>query len=101
MPLTIELRERSGRILGACGESWDSVAGMWPDVRFEDYPLLAGVDRDDNTIFNRSQMGRVVRELERLIDESPPRRREFLAKVLELCRRGTDTVDSQLWFVGD
>jgi hypothetical protein len=101
LPLNIELRERSGKVVGAVGESWDSIEAMWPEVSFDMFPLLAGVDRDDNTMFNRLQMRPLAAELERLLADAPPQRRALLTEILKLCRLGSGMADPQLWFIGD
>ncbi|MGH8990163.1 MAG: hypothetical protein ACRDZ7_01385 [Acidimicrobiia bacterium] len=101
MPLRIELRDRSGKVFGGVGESWDSIEGMWPDLSFDTFPLLAGVDRDDDTMFNRLQLGPVAAELERLLADSPPRRREMITEMIKLCRLGSQLPAPQLWFFGD
>lgn len=102
MPIGIELRDRvTGEVLGAAEESWDSIRSMWPALPADEYPLLAGVDRDDDTTFNRLQLPRLVAELERLRPDAHEDVRPVVERVLELARRGASASQAQLWFLGD
>jgi hypothetical protein len=101
MPLRVELRSRSGDVLGATGETYDSIDAMLPEVVADEFPLLAGVDRYENAIFNRIQMPRLGSELARLLDGAPERRAKMLRALIDLCEMGSQIPDSQLWFIAD
>ena len=101
MPLRMELRSRSGQVLGVTGETYDTIDAMLPEASPEEFPLLAGVDRYENTVFNRVQLPRLETELLRLLDGAPDRRAKMIRALIELCERGSRIPDSQLWFLGD
>ena len=101
MPLRIELRTRSGEIIGVTGEVYDEVDAMLPILEASEFPLLSGVDRYENTIFNGTQMACITDEIRRLIPDAPPRRAKMLRELLTLCMEGVRTPDAQLWFLGD
>jgi hypothetical protein len=101
MPLRIELRARSGEIMGVTGEAYDEVDAMLPELEEGEFPLLSGVDRYGNTVFNGKQMARIAYEIKRLIPDAPPRRAKMLRELLMLCMEGAKVPDAQLWFLGD
>lgn len=101
MPLKMELRSRTGQVLGVAGETYDTVDAMLPEVAPDEFPLLAGVDRYENTMFNRAQLPRLQAELVRLLDGAPERRTKMIRALIELCERGSRIPDAQLWFFGD
>ena len=65
------------------------------------FPLLSGVSRYEDTMFNSLQMTRLPAEIELLMAESPKERLSMLIKLIELCRVGSNAGDHQLWFIGD
>jgi hypothetical protein len=97
----MELRTRSGEVVGATGEIYDTVDSMLPEVNGDEFPLLTGVDRHENTMFNRIQLPRVAFELERLLDGAPERRAKMVRALIELCEEGSRIPDVQLWFLAD
>jgi len=97
----MELRSRSGEILGVTGETYDTADAILPELTPDDFPLLAGVDRYEDTIFNRIQMPRLEVELKRLLDSAPGSRLKVLKALIELCEMGSNVPDAQLWFVAD
>jgi hypothetical protein len=97
----MELRTRSGALLGVTGESYDTLDAALPDVAAEDLPLLAGIDRYGNTMFNRLQLSEVARELETLVPGAPPRRLKMIREFIDLCRTGSEVSDAELWIMGD
>jgi hypothetical protein len=101
MPLRMELRSRSGDVLGVTGETYDTIDAMLPDVNADEFPLLAGVDRYENAIFNRIQMTRLEGELGRLLPGAPERRAKMLRALMSLCEKGSQMPDAQLWFIAD
>ena len=101
MALSVELRGGSGGTLGVTGELDDSIPALLPDLDPEEYPLLSGVDRYRSTMFNTTQMRRITIEAAKLEASATAQQKQFLDGILELCRRGSETVDAQLWFLGD
>lgn len=101
MPLRMELRARAGEIMGVTGEVYDEVDAMLPALETSEFPLLSGVDRYTNTVFNGVQMARITDEVRRLIPNAPPRRAKMLRELLALCTEGAKVRDAQLWFIGD
>jgi hypothetical protein len=101
MPLRMELRSRSGDILGVTGEAYDTLDAMLPELDPDEFPLLAGVDRYEDTVFNRKQLARLVPELERLLEGAPPLRMNILKRLIDLSQEGSRTSDTQLWFIAD
>ena len=97
----MELRSGSGESLGVTGEVYDTADAILPEVTADEYPLLAGVDRYEDTMFNRIQMPRLEAELKRLLDRAPERRLKVLEGLIELCEMGANVPDAQLWFVAD
>lgn len=97
----MELRLRSGQVLGVTGETYDTIDAMLPEVTPDEFPLLAGVDRYEDTMFNRTQLPRLEAELVRLLDGAPERRAKMVNALIELCERGSRIPDAQLWFFGD
>jgi hypothetical protein len=94
------MRQESGKVLAMTGESHKSIAARFPDLSPDEFPLLAGVDKDSFTMFNRYQLGRVEMELHRLLEDAPPERAKFIQDLIEMCQRfGKGNV--QLWFIGD
>lgn len=101
MPLRIELRDRGGSVLDVTAESWKSISTQWPETSFEEYPLLAGIDPDGRTMFNRLQMEFGINELKRLYQTTSSGRVGLIARVLEMSQRGVTMNDAELWFLGD
>jgi hypothetical protein len=88
-------------VLGVTGETYDTIDAMLPEVAADDFPLLVGVDRYENAIFNRIQMSRLEGELARLLNGAPERRANMLRALIDLCRQGSQIPDAQLWFIAD
>lgn len=101
MPLQIELRDRTGAVLGVAEESWRSMRDMWPDLPEVSFPLLSSVDRDGETMFNAVQCRRLRAELERLVESDDPLPRDLIGHVATMAERCGASSDLQLWFVGD
>lgn len=101
MPIRIELRTRSGDVQGVTGEAYDTVQHTIPELSPSRFPLLSGVSRYEDTMFNSLQMDRLPAEIEQLMAESPHERLSMLTKLIELCRAGSMAGDHQLWFIGD
>jgi len=101
MPLRMELRSKHGDVIGMTGEAYDTIDAMLPDVSSDKYPLLSGVDRYENTMFNRAQMPRLATELACLLDGAPELRTKMLKALIELCEKGSGIPDVQLWFIAD
>lgn len=101
MGLVMELRDRRGSVLAAAGENLGTIDEMLPEVDPVGFPLLASIDRDDVTMFNRGQQIRLRKELERLLPDAPARREKVLRALIALCEQGSVTVDSQLWVIGE
>lgn len=97
----MELRSRGGQVLGVTGETYDTIDSMLPETSPDGFPLLAGVDRYENTMFNRAQLPRLEAELLRLLDGAPESRAKMIRALIELCERGASLPDAQLWFLGD
>jgi hypothetical protein len=100
MVLTMELRDQAGRVVRAVGEFAAEIPAEFPtDLDPREFPLLAGVDRDEDAVFNRQQMKRLTEELERLLlNEPPPRRRRLIEQLIELCQQSRGYPHAQLWF---
>jgi hypothetical protein len=101
MSLRIELRTRTGKVLGVTGEVYDALDAMLPELNFEDFPLAAGIDRYSRTMFNSSQMAPLTMEFERMLSDAPERRRELLNALIEFCNEGSLLSECELWFLGD
>ena len=101
MPLRMELRNRSGVVLGVTGETYDTADSTLPELAFDDFPLLAGVDRYGLTMFNRLQLVPLAAELERLLINAPAPRASMLQKLIHLCQEGARISEVQLWMLGD
>lgn len=101
MPLRMELRDRTGALLGVTGETYDTIDATLPELEFDDFPLLAGVDRYGMTMFNRLQMTPLAVELDRLLVNAPAHRASMLRELIELCHEGSRISDVQLWMLGD
>ena len=101
MAIQIELRGPRGEILAIAEESWSSLDSTWPELAFADFPLLAGVDRDANTMFNRLQISVVLGELITLMAEASSGRAPLFERLLAMCHLGGSTVGAELWFLGD
>lgn len=101
MPLQIELRDREGVVQDAAEESWDSIRSMWPELDYSEYPILAGVDQDNNTMFNPLQCRLVGGEIARLLASPDPKPERLLRRVADLAARCGDAGDLELWFIGD
>jgi hypothetical protein len=101
MSLRMELRDRDGTVLGVAGETYDTIDATLPELSFDSFPMLAGIDRYGETMFNRLQLSQVAVELERLLESSPPKRAKMLREVIQLCRAGATKSGAQLWVAGD
>lgn len=74
---------------------------MWPELNYSEYPLLAGVDRDDDTMFNPLQCRMIHGEITRLLASPDPKPEHLLQLVADLAARCAEATDLQLWFIGD
>ncbi len=103
MPLRIELRSLSGKVLGVTGEAVDTSDATLPELAFDEFPLLSCVDRYGYTVFNHIQMQRLAVEIEKLESSAPPQRKTLLGELRRLCEQGGNSPlpDVQLWFLGD
>ena len=90
-----------GNLLEVAEESWRSVQTQWPELSFDEFPLLAGVDTEARTMFNRLQMESVLQELDLLLVRAPKGRIDLISKLIEMSRVGAETIDAELWFLGD
>jgi hypothetical protein len=99
--LGVELRSPVDGVVGVTGERDDEIGGLLPDVGFDEYPMLAGVDRYGETMFNTQQMPWVAAEAERLAAGATPKLRKFLRELVALCEQGAPRAHMQLWFLGD
>lgn len=83
------------------GETYDTVDATLPSVDSQKFPLLAGIDRYEDTVFSGPQMSMLVNELRGLLINAPPRRRTLLEDLIGMCEMGSKTPHAQLWILGD
>jgi hypothetical protein len=103
MVLTMELRDQAGRVVRSVGEYAEEIPSLFlTNLDPREFPLLAGVDRDEDAVFNRQQMKRFPEELERLLlNEPPPRRRRLIEQLIDLCQQSRGYPHPQLWFLAE
>ena len=100
MPIAIELRDNSGTVIGAAGET--PPGRMLPEITGDDFPLLRGVDEYDDTVFNSLQMTWLLEELKRLRESAgSPDRARLLEEIIELGNQCATNQHTYLVFVGD
>jgi len=97
----MELRSRSGSVLGVAGETYDSIRTALPEVEFKDFPLSAGIDRYGKTMFNSTQMRWLAEEFERMLSDAPKEREKLLQRLIEFCNEGAILSECELWITGD
>lgn len=103
MPLMFELLGNEGRLVAVLGELTDLPGDKLPEVSYNDYPLLAGVDRFGRTVFNTTQMEHLESEVERLfVSLDATSRAASLARgLIDMCRQGKSAAHWQLVVTGD
>jgi len=100
MPLVIELRDNSGKVLGVAGET--SPSKMLPDITGDDFRLLRGVDEYDDTVFNSLQMTWLLQELKRLRETAgSPDQARLLDEIIGLGKQCAAMQHTYLVFLGD
>jgi hypothetical protein len=73
-----------------------------PQIGDESHPLLGGINPYGDTVFNRIQMGRFLREWDAVSSKAvTTEERELVSKVGELALRGRSEVHLYIKFVGD
>ncbi|PPK93374.1 hypothetical protein CLV92_1102 [Kineococcus xinjiangensis] len=107
MALTVRVQEYSGTLVEEdCEHPYSrlvDVAAATP----ADFPLLAGVDRYDDTIFNPRQCRALLKEVQALMqqveDKDLRRTAERLSTLADLVIPSRDhrTTHRRLWFNGD
>jgi hypothetical protein len=88
-------------VVAVTGETYDTLDATLPELAFEDFPLMAGVDRYGLTMFNRLQLAPLAGELEILLKDAPPPRAALLSELIKICHKGSQLSDVQLWILGD
>jgi hypothetical protein len=102
MPILVELRERDGTVVDVTGEESDDLNAAIPEVDFDEYPLLAGIDRYGETVFNGMQMERLLEEISRMRTQAPPPKVDkLLTKLAAMCAVGKERAHMRLVFTGD
>jgi len=99
--LQMKLCTRQGETLGVTGEAADTIDATLPAVSASRFPLLVGLSRFEDTMFNRVQMDYLAKELERLLPDAPSRRAGLINELIRLCQVGADMPDAQFWFIAD
>lgn len=103
MPLIFELLDGLGERIWMGGELDDSSRNRLPDVDYEKYPTLAGIDRFGSTSFNDRQMGFLADELESLLrsDRLQPGATAIVGDIVSACRQGATHAHWRLEVTGD
>lgn len=102
MPLLVEVRNGSGRVLGAAGESPPRKLLPLPEPDDDAFPLLRGVDEYAVTSFGSHQMRWLIPELEELQDRTKADgERQLVGEVLRLAKLCAEAPHRVLVFVGD
>jgi hypothetical protein len=98
VPLTVELRDASGRVLGRTGGA--ELDRVMPPTDDPDFPMLGHVDPYGDTVFNPLQMRKVLPEI-RLLKRLAPNPGPVLDELETLAEQCEEGVHIFLVFVGD
>jgi hypothetical protein len=89
MPITIELRDEAGRIQRRVIPDLSEIDFL-NTANSESFPMLRGIDRWDETWFNRKQIYYLIPELVALQQSTEDdAHRDMLSRTIELARRAT------------
>jgi len=101
MGLDIELQDERGERLQSTGDAQNLLIRLLPDDA-DAYPMLASIDPYGDTVFNRIQMGRFLREWEAVSANARSADERILVGIVQSmavhCR---DEVHLYLKFIGD
>jgi hypothetical protein len=101
MGLDIELHDERGERLRSVGDPQNLLPRLLPDDA-EAYPMLASIDLYGDTVFNRIQMGRFLREWETVSAKAQSDDERTLVGMIEsMGARCRDEVHLYLKFIGD
>lgn len=103
MGLEYELQDQRGE---AVEESVDDpkriLDGLLQRAAAENLPLLSGVDFYGDTIFNRQQMPRLIREWSEVRGwAASPNQRHLVDRIVGLCRRCESETHTYFKIIGD
>jgi len=102
MGLNVELQDEQGNTLQALPDPQNSLARLLPLDNEELYPTLAGIDLYGDTLFNRVQMGRFLREWRIISAQAQSQdERGLLAAIESMALRCSNEVHLYLKFIGD
>lgn len=99
MPISVEVRKEGGEVVREGGQPFRIAVGS---LDADDFPMLWGIDRYGDTIFNRRQVRLLQAEMRRLVERSPES--DELASIEEisgLCEEALARPHRYLWFRGD
>ena len=101
MGLGIELQDEWGKCLQEVGDPRNLLPPLLPEDE-EAYPMLTSIDLYGNTVFNRPQIRRFLREWEAVSARAEtPEERMLVGAIEEMGTRCRDDVHLYLKFIGD
>ncbi len=101
MGINIELQTERGEVLERVTDSQNLVGRFLPPNDNWDCPMLASIDPYGDTIFNRVQMDRFLREWRALGHQSDSDAQSLVWTIEQMAVRCRDEVHLYLKFVGD
>lgn len=103
MGLEYELQDEHGEALEkAIGDPRRVLDGLLQRAASEDLPLLSGVDFYGDTIFNRQQMPRLIKEWGELKGwAASTDQQDLVDRIVALCRRCESEVHTYFRIIGD
>jgi hypothetical protein len=102
MAIDLRWEDERGEPLAELLDTSSLVERFLPREGAQDFPCLRFVDPYGDTVFNQSQIGQVVVELERLSEQRhEPEVEQHLGAVLEFVRHASNQVHTYIKFYGE
>ena len=102
MGLGIELQDERGETLQYLTDSQNQLGRLLPQNGDDSYPMLASIDFYGDTVFNRIQMERFLREWRAMSTKAQSAdERTVVAAIESMAVRCNDGVHLYLKFIGD
>jgi len=102
MGLDVELQDERGETLESSADPTNLLGRLLPPNNDESYPMLSSIDRYGDTVLNRMQIERFLRELTAVSAKAQSSEERALVTAIErMAVRCNDGVHLYLKFIGD